>query len=58
MRQHIVFGSRIGYALKGTLIQLETLVFLHLVDTHEIRVKDTPQSAAMALSTEVHQLRC
>ncbi len=41
---------------EGTLIQLETPVFLHLVDTHEIRVKDTPQSAAMALSAEVHKL--
>ncbi len=41
---------------QGTLIQLETPVFLHLVDTHEIRVKETPQSAAMALSAEVHRL--
>jgi putative transposase len=41
---------------EGTLIQLETPVFLHLVDTHEIQVRDTSQSAAMALSEEVHRL--
>jgi len=42
---------------EGALIQLETPVFLHLVDTHAIRVKDTSQSPVMAaLSTEVHRL--
>jgi len=41
---------------EGTLIQLETPVFLHLVDTNAIQVKDTSQSAAMALSAEVHRL--
>src|SRR6266567_2582110 len=41
---------------EGMLIQLETPVFLHLVDTHEIQVRDTSHSAAMALSAEVHRL--
>src|SRR6266536_774713 len=41
---------------EGTLIQLETPVFLHLVDTHAIQVRDTSQSAAMALSVEAHRL--
>ncbi len=41
---------------EGMLIQLETSVFLHLVGTHEIHVKDTSQSPAIALSAEVHRL--
>jgi putative transposase len=41
---------------EGTLIQLETPVFLHLIDTHVIQVKDTSQSPTMALSAEVHRL--
>src|SRR5260370_19875264 len=41
---------------EGTLIQLETPVFLHLVDTHEIQVRDKPHSPATALSAEVHRL--
>ncbi len=41
---------------EGTLIQLETPVFLQLVDTHEIKVRDTSQSVAMVLSAEVHRL--
>jgi putative transposase len=41
---------------EGTLIQLETPVFLQLVDTHEIQVRDTSQSVAMVLSAEVHRL--
>jgi putative transposase len=41
---------------EGPLIQMETPVFLHLVDTHEIRVRDTSQSATTALSAEVHRL--
>jgi len=41
---------------EGTLIQLETPVFLHLVDTHAIHVRDTSQSPATALSAEVHRL--
>jgi putative transposase len=41
---------------EGTLIQLETPVFLHLVDTHAIAVKDTSISPAQALSAEVHRL--
>jgi putative transposase len=41
---------------EGILIQLETPVFLHLVDSNAIQVKDTSQSVAMALSAEVHQL--
>ncbi len=41
---------------EGTLIQLETPVFLHLMDTHAIQVKDTSISPAMALSAEVHRL--
>jgi len=40
---------------EGTLIQLETPVFLHLIDTHVIQVKDTSQSPTMALSAEVHR---
>ncbi len=41
---------------EGTLIHLETPVFLHLVDTHAIHVRDTSQSPALALSAEVHRL--
>jgi putative transposase len=41
---------------EGTLIQLETPVFLQLVDTHEIQVRGTSQSVAMVLSAEVHRL--
>lgn len=41
---------------EGMLIQLETPVFLHPVDTHAIQVKDTSQSPAAALSAEVHRL--
>lgn len=41
---------------EGAPIQLETPVFLHLVDSNAIQVKDTSQSVAMALSGEVHQL--
>jgi putative transposase len=41
---------------EGTLIHLETPVFLHLVDTHEIQVRDTSHSPATALSAEVHRL--
>lgn len=41
---------------EGTLIHLETAVFLHLVDTHAIRVKDTSQNSVIALSAEVHRL--
>src|SRR6266446_10559169 len=32
---------------EGALIQLETPMFLQLVDTHEIQMRDTSQSAAM-----------
>ena len=31
-------------------------MFLHLVDTHEIQMRDTSQSPATALSAEVHRL--
>ena len=41
---------------EGTLIQLETPVFLHLVETHAIQVKDISRSPATALSAEVHRL--
>lgn len=41
---------------EGSLIHLETPVFLHLVETHAIHVKDTSHSPATALSTEVHRL--
>src|SRR6266704_3110771 len=41
---------------EGAPIQLETPVFLHLVDSNAIQVKDPSQSVAMALSAEVHRL--
>jgi putative transposase len=41
---------------EGALIQLETPVFLHLVDTHTIQARDTRESEQMALSAEVHRL--
>ncbi len=41
---------------EGAIIQLETPVFLHLVDTHAIRARDTRDSESMALSAEVHRL--
>ena len=41
---------------EGTLLQLETPAFLHLVETQAIQVKDLPQSPALALSAEVHRL--
>ena len=41
---------------EGTVIHLETPVFLHLVETNAIQVKDTSGRPATALSTEVHRL--
>lgn len=41
---------------EGALIHLETSVFLHLVDTHAIRVRDTAGSTEMALSAKVHRI--
>jgi hypothetical protein len=39
-----------------TLIHLETAAFLHRMDTHAIRVRDTSQSSVTALCAEVHRL--
>jgi putative transposase len=41
---------------EGTVVQLETPVFLHLVETHAIQAKDTSISPTAALSAEVHRL--
>jgi putative transposase len=41
---------------EGAIIQLETSVFLHLVDTREIQARDTRDSESVALSAEVHRL--
>ena len=41
---------------EGTVIQLETPVFLHLVETNAIQVKDTSGHPTTALSTEIHRL--
>ncbi len=38
------------------MLQLETSVFLHLVETNVIQVKDTSHRSAKALSAEVHRL--
>ncbi len=42
---------------EGAIIHLETPVFLHLVDTHEIRARDIQESEqSMDLSAEIHRL--